>query len=82
MGGQWGLPRIDAAPTDRHAVLQRGAGQGGSLVWTVPAVQTLAGSAFATGTPPPQELGDQLGLSDNTTPLAAHGQPLAVPGTG
>lgn len=35
---------------DRRAVLRRGAILGGALVWTVPAVQTLAGPAFAAGT--------------------------------
>jgi hypothetical protein len=35
---------------DRRALLRRGAILGGALVWTVPAVQTLAGPAFAAGT--------------------------------
>jgi hypothetical protein len=34
---------------DRRTVLRRGAILGGALVWTVPAVQTLAGPAFADG---------------------------------
>lgn len=36
---------------DRRAVLRRGAILGGAMVWTVPAVQTIAGPAFAAGTP-------------------------------
>lgn len=36
---------------DRRAVLRRGAVLGGALVWTTPAVQTIAGPAFAAGTP-------------------------------
>jgi hypothetical protein len=36
---------------DRRSVLRRGAVLGGALVWTVPAVQTIAGPAFATGSP-------------------------------
>lgn len=36
---------------DRRKVLQRGAILGGALVWTVPAVQTLSGAAFAAGSP-------------------------------
>lgn len=34
----------------RRDVLRRGAMFGGALVWTVPAVQTIAGPAFAAGT--------------------------------
>ena len=36
---------------DRRDLLKRGAMVGGALVWTVPAVQTLAGPAFATTSP-------------------------------
>jgi hypothetical protein len=36
---------------DRRTVLRRGAILGGSLAWTVPAVQTLSGAAFAAGSP-------------------------------
>ena len=36
---------------DRRNVLRRGAILGGALVWTVPAVQTLSGAAFAAGSP-------------------------------
>ena len=36
---------------DRRSVLRRGAVLGGALVWTVPAVQTIAGPAFAAGSP-------------------------------
>ena len=36
---------------DRRNVLRRGAVLGGALVWTVPAVQTLSGAAFAAGSP-------------------------------
>lgn len=36
---------------DRRAVLRRGAILGGALMWTTPAVQTIAGPAFAAGTP-------------------------------
>ncbi len=36
---------------DRRSVLRRGAILGGALAWTVPAVQTIAGPAFAAGTP-------------------------------
>jgi len=35
----------------RRDLLKRGAMVGGALVWTVPAVQTLAGPAFANGSP-------------------------------
>ncbi|MDQ4006937.1 MAG: hypothetical protein M3211_02430 [Actinomycetota bacterium] len=44
---------IEDQPTglNRRDVLRRGAILGGALVWTVPAVQTLAGPAFAAGTP-------------------------------
>lgn len=35
----------------RRDVLKRGAMVGGALVWTVPAVQTLAGPAFAASSP-------------------------------
>ena len=34
---------------DRRSLLRRSALVGGALVWTVPAVQTLAGPAFAAG---------------------------------
>ena len=37
---------------DRRSVLKRGAVLGGAMVWTVPAVQTIAGPAFAAGSPP------------------------------
>ncbi len=40
-----------AAGLDRRSVLRRGAVLGGALVWTVPAVQTIAGPAFAAGSP-------------------------------
>ena len=40
-----------AGGLDRRSVLRRGAILGGALVWTAPAVQTIAGPAFATGTP-------------------------------
>ncbi len=40
-----------AAGLNRRDVLRRGAILGGALVWTVPAVQTLSGPAFAAGTP-------------------------------
>lgn len=36
---------------DRRSVLKRGAVLGGGLIWTVPAVQTIAGPAFAAGSP-------------------------------
>ncbi len=36
---------------NRRDVLRRGAILGGALVWTVPAVQTLSGPAFAAGSP-------------------------------
>ena len=36
---------------DRRAVLRRGAVFGGALVWTTPVVQTIAGPAFAMGSP-------------------------------
>ena len=36
---------------DRRSVLRRGAVLGGALVWTAPAVQTIAGPAFASGSP-------------------------------
>jgi hypothetical protein len=39
------------AGLDRRAVLRRGAILGGALMWTTPAVQTIAGPAFAAGTP-------------------------------
>lgn len=35
----------------RRDVLKRGAMVGGALIWTVPAVQTLAGPAFAASSP-------------------------------
>ena len=40
-----------AGGLDRRSVLRRGAVLGGALVWTVPAVQTIAGPAFAAGSP-------------------------------
>lgn len=36
---------------NRRDVLRRGAILGGAMVWTVPAVQTLSGPAFAAGSP-------------------------------
>lgn len=36
---------------DRRTVIRRGAILGGALVWTTPVVQSIAGPAFATGTP-------------------------------
>lgn len=42
----------EAGGLDRRSVLKRGAILGGALVWTAPAVQTLAGPAFAAGSPP------------------------------
>lgn len=42
---------LDQSGLDRRAVLRRGAVLGGSLVWTVPAVQSIAGAAFAAGSP-------------------------------
>ena len=44
-------PDHDPGGLDRRAVLRRGAILGGAMVWTVPAVQTLAGPAFAAGSP-------------------------------
>ena len=41
-----------AGGLDRRSVLRRGAVLGGAMVWTVPAVQTIAGPAFAAGSPP------------------------------
>jgi hypothetical protein len=52
---------MESPPTNEHErsgpnrrdVLRRGAILGGAMVWTVPAVQTFGGAAFAaTGTPP------------------------------
>lgn len=40
-----------AGGLNRRSVLKRGAIVGGAMVWTVPAVQSLAGPAFAAGTP-------------------------------
>ena len=45
------LPGETSTGLDRRTVLRRGAILGGALVWTVPAVQTLAGPAFAAGSP-------------------------------
>lgn len=36
---------------NRRDLLRRGAILGGALAWTVPAVQTLSGAAFAAGSP-------------------------------
>jgi hypothetical protein len=36
---------------DRRDVLRRGAVLGGMVAWSVPAVQTIAGPAFAAGSP-------------------------------
>lgn len=45
------IPGEGPGGLDRRTVLRRGAILGGALVWTVPAVQTLAGPAFAAGSP-------------------------------
>jgi hypothetical protein len=44
-------PGVTQAGLDRRTVIRRGAILGGALVWTAPAVQTIAGPAFAAGTP-------------------------------
>jgi hypothetical protein len=46
-------PNVDQERTgmDRRDVLRRSAILGGAMVWTVPAVQSIAGAAFAAGTP-------------------------------
>lgn len=44
-------PTETTSGIDRRNVLRRGAILGGALVWTVPAVQTLSGAAFAAGSP-------------------------------
>ena len=36
---------------DRRELIKRGAVLGGALVWTVPAVQSIGGTAFAAGSP-------------------------------
>jgi hypothetical protein len=41
------IPSEETSGLSRRQILKRGAAVGGALVWTVPAVQSLAGPAFA-----------------------------------
>ncbi len=47
---------------NRRDVLKRGALVGGALVWTVPAIQTIAAPAFAAGSQAPGDCVIQSGL--------------------
>lgn len=50
----------------RRDLLKRGAILGGAVVWTAPAIQTLAGPAYANGSPPVGETCDaQICLSSS-----------------
>lgn len=44
-------PETDAGGLSRRAMLRRSALVGGTLVWTAPAIQTIAAPAFAAGSP-------------------------------
>jgi hypothetical protein len=50
----------------RRSLLRRGAALGGALVWTVPVVQSVTPSAFATGSPAVEGVkrGRNTGASD------------------
>ncbi len=73
------------AGLDRRTVIRRGAILGGALVWTAPAVQTIAGPAFAAGSPctPIAILGiDRNGDGDFNDPGECIGKFTFVDGQG